>query len=58
MSDIDNDPNLGKVTARCHSDLIKDNMLYDENSQNAQTRKDKGYKDVAYPRTINIRGKK
>ena len=33
MSDIDNDPNLGKVTARCHSDLIKDNMLYDENSQ-------------------------
>ena len=23
-----------------------------------QTRKDKGYKDVAYPRTINIRAKK
>lgn len=33
MSDIDNDPNLGKTTARCHSDLIKDNLLYDENSQ-------------------------
>lgn len=33
MLEIDNDVNCGKISARCHCDLIKDNLLYDETSQ-------------------------
>lgn len=33
MLEIDNDVSCGKISARCHGDLIKDNLLYDETSQ-------------------------
>ena len=33
ISDFDDDTNYGKINVLCHNDLIKDNLLYDKNSQ-------------------------
>lgn len=54
ISDFDGDTNYGKINVLCHNDLIKDNLLYDKNSQKlsvidfGDTENNDIYTDFAY----------